>query len=496
MLNTSSKLHSHIFVLLVIVASCIVGFGLARAIYLEKIRTAAIILILPFVLSLPVVLSRVSRQTIISVLLLLFWLPIQVHFLNLLFSELYLFEFSIYCLLALSAVNSIVSRNNMFALVFEEAPMMAFLFFIGGAILTYAISYKAGIELVRMRLFCIFPMMLCLLFILTVRDEKDGDRYLWMIYISGSLLALLFNMADRSFSFMQATDYAAASSRLSMALKIPYLDPLQINPSVAGTIFGAIVIVGYYLWLFSVSVSKKLLVIVFSLILTTAIIFSQGRGGAGGAVWSIVLMSLLHFRKVPIRTHWGLVLTGLIFFTSLIIGGMWYFAEHSQFSDYNIRIVGMLNAPSSDANFITRLILWEEGFFTLLKNPLGIGFYGLPTTLSGDTWDVHNLYLYLWLCLGPIGFFGFWGIIYKFYKTFRESMNSHNDSLRGLSILGLGYILFICVAGMFMPLVFEPLTVVIIWAPLGIIFAACMREKNKSKVTLQSDSSPILGQIS
>lgn len=492
MLNTSSKLHSRILVLLVIVTGCIVGFGLARALYFEKIKTVTIILIFPLLLLIPFMLSRVSPQTIISALLLLFWLPIRLDFIG----ELYFFECAVYCVFALAAMNSVVSRNSTSTPSFEGFPLPAFLFFVGGAILTYAISYKAGTELVRIRLFCLFPMFLCYLFFVSVRNEKDAERYLWMIYISASILALIFTMADRSFAFVESTGYDSASGRLSMILKISFLGVLQIFPAAAGTYFGMLLCVGYYLWISSVSKSKKLLIVGISLIFAVAIILGQGRGGAGAAVCSIALMSLLHFRKATTKTHFGIVLIGLIFFCTLIFGGMWYFASHSQHAGYNIRVAGLLNAPTSDQNLIGRIWLWTEGLSALLENPFGIGFYGLHTTLSGDTWDVHNFYLYLWLCLGPIGFFGFWGIIYKFYKTFRESMNSHNDSLRGLSILGLGCILFICLNGIVSPLVWSSYSVVIIWAPLGITYAACMREKNKSKTIASSVSSHPQGQIS
>jgi O-antigen ligase len=329
-----------------------------------------------------------------------------------------------------------------------------------------------------------------------VRNEKDAKRYLWMIYVSGSLLALLFVMAARSFSFVQQADYAAESGRLSMELKIPFLGGLRILPASTGVYFGMLLCVGYYLVLISLSVSKKLLVIGFSIILALAMILGQGRGGAGATVCSIALMTLLHLKKATTKTHFGIVLIGLIYFSSLIMSGMYYFAEHSQYSDYNIRIVGLLNNPSGDANLVSRIAKWEEGFLTLSKQPLGVGFYGYQTTPDGDSSDVHNLYLYLWLCLGPIGFLGFTWIIYKFYKTFKESMNRHNDSLRGLSILGLGWILFICINGVVSMLVWDPFSVVIVWAPLGIIYAACMREKNKSKAALQADSAQLAGQIS
>ena len=482
MLNTSSRLHSRILLLFVIVASGIVGFGLAWALYFEKVKTLAIILVLPFALSLPLVLSRVSQQTIVSVLLLLFWLPIRLYFLD----ELYLFEFATYCLLALAVMNSVISRNSASTPAFEGFPLLAFFFFVGGTLLTYAISYKAGTELVRIRLFCLFPMILCLFFSLTVRNEKDAERYLWMLFISVSLLALLFTMADRSFSFLQTSDYAIGSGRLSMELKILFLGVLRINPESAGTYFGMLLCVGYYLFISSARTSKKLIVIGFSLILALAIMLAQGRGGAAAAIFSTALMTLLYYRRATTKIHAGILVIGLILFGSIIIGGMWYLANSSQNISYNARFVSLVNDPFNDATLLNRINLWEEGLLTLLNKPFGIGFFGFHTR-DGDTWIVHNLYLYLWLCLGPIGFLGFWGIIYKFYKTFRESMNSHNDSLRGLSILGLGCILSICINGMFSPVVWDPYSVVIIWAPLGITYAACMRERNKSKVTLQAD---------
>ena len=311
MLNTSSKLRSRILGLLVIVIGCIIGFEFALGMNSGKIKTVALILVLPFILFLPFWLSRVDQKTIVSVLLLLFWLPIPIYFLNQVFPEFYLFELTIYCTLALAVVNRFVFRDTSSEQSFKGFPSMAFLFFVGGGILTFAISSKIGTELVRIRVFCLFPMILCLFFFLTVRNENDAHRYLWIIYISSSLLALLFNIASRFISFMRTTDYALDSGRLSMELKIPFLDVLRILPASTGTYFGMILCVGFYLFLSSVRTNKMLIIIGLLLVLALALILGQARGGAAAAICSIAMMALLHFRKTNTKTHLVFAVIGL-----------------------------------------------------------------------------------------------------------------------------------------------------------------------------------------
>jgi O-antigen ligase len=140
---------------------------------------------------------------------------------------------------------------------------------------------------------------------------------------------------------------------------------------------------------------------------------------------------------------------------------------------YAERIIFLTSNPLSDASFTGRVDLWVSGWEAIIQNPLGIGLFGFGSA-GGESWAVHNLWLYLLLSFGVIGFAGFVWIIATFLRAFWKGIKSANPGVRRLCLMGIGLIINLAVAGQFSPIVWEPYTVGIVWIPLATIYAAAV----------------------
>jgi O-antigen ligase len=309
---------------------------------------------------------------------------------------------------------------------------------------------------------------------ITMESSEDADRYLLAIMISASLLGLLFLFGQKYFSFVNFSDYARETGRLTMQLSIPYLGKLTINPASAGDKFGFMFVLAYAFWLFHRSLQIRTVAAIMCIIFGAAIMSAQGRAGTLAALTSLVIITIGTFRIKKSRANTLLKFGAVAIF---ILGGTWYLAINSANQSFTQRILVLFSNPTEDTNFAGRLAVWRNGLDVFMQNPLGIGIFGYPD--AGETWNVHNIWLYQLLSFGPLGIVGFVWILFVLMRAFLQGFRSINDNVQKLSLVGISLIIYIIVAGQFSPLIWEPYTVILVWAPLATIYALATLEQQK-----------------
>lgn len=456
-----------------VITSAYLGSTLVGALNAGKQKTAILLILLPFALAAPYFVSRIRVQTWVSALLLLFWLPTPfiLGYFSSVFSQLFLFESVIWIFLLFMFSSYSMSKDARFLFRLKGFPLKPFLLYIAGALIAYFLSYKTGIELSYVRIICVFPMLLSLTIFLTLESLEDAERYLWAVLISASLLGVLFLFGPKTLSFVSVSEYAAGTGRASLQMAVPYLGAITINPASAGDKFSFIFTLAYAFWLFHRSSKARIAAAMICLISGAAMIYAQGRAGILAAVISSVIITLLSVKAKEPFLLTALLKFGII--TIFIVGGSWYLAVHSELLSYAERIIFLTSNPLSDPSFMGRFDLWVRGWKAIIQNPLGIGLFGFGSA-GGESWAVHNLWLYLLLSFGVIGFAGFVWIIATFLRAFWKGTKSADRGVRRLCLMGIGLIINLAVAGQFSPIVWEPYTVGIVWIPLATIYAAAV----------------------
>jgi hypothetical protein len=199
------------------------------------------------------------------------------------------------------------------------------------------------------------------------------------------------------------------------------------------------------------------------LIFGAVIVYAQGRAGILAVVASSVFITLYSIKRDG-TIHLDAVLL-LGFMVVLILGGSWYLATHSNLLSFK--------------NLVGRLEGWIMGLGVLSRNPMGVGLFDFGVR-GVDTWNVHNLWLYLSLSFGVIGLAGFLWIILTFLRTFWRGVRSADLELKKLCIIGIGLLIDLIVTGQLSPVVREPYSVGIVWIPLVTIFTAIVLYQRRS----------------
>jgi O-antigen ligase len=448
--------------------SYLVGFSLFS--FLSAGMDKSVVMILLFALSLffPYIQSKLGSEKLFHYMFFAAWLPIPFILSKyLLFYNLLAFEVLIWGFFIILWMN----KSEYSAIHLKQFPYVPFLVYMSGALLTFALSsYKTGHELGVIRLTCVFPLILCMAIFLSIKSTKDADRLFMNMLVSILLLAIIFFFAQKGLTLIKSIEYASGSGRFAMDLSIPLFGTLLLYPTSASMIFSFMSIIAFSYFICDNSRLKKYFSLILLLIFVTAIMRAQGRGSAMAFSVSALVMSVIAIRANIVSKHDIIIKTAIILF--LLIGGMFFFADRSVYTTDHERMFIMISDPLSDPNYMGRFANWEEGLVTFLEHPLGVGLWGFHTSPQGDTWDVHNIWLYLGLSYGIVGLAGFIWILISFLKVFLKGLRSQDTDIRRLSMTGISIIVAIVVAGQFSPLTWEPVTMIIVWAPLACAFAA------------------------
>lgn len=459
------------------------GYLLTWALQTGKLKTRILAILLPVIVFMMTLFQRVRIQVIIAVLLLALWVPIGLYE-----RTLFLFEACIYTISFLLIVrfprrgDEKRADGDRLGSFLVHFPWFAFTLYILGALLTWRFSVRIFGEIDMIRIQCVFPLALSLVMFVSVRATEDAERLLWALLTSAAILALVFLVGRYIFPrYITAASYAAGSGRLSMALAIPHqLGSMEMLPQRTSNVYGYLLVFAYSLWVFHHSFLHRTYALLLCLLFGCIIITTQGRGGAitaglGAAIISVYATfsrKLLHVSGVWIK---------FAVVSLAVIGGLWYLSVHSTNVYFYQHGISLFADPQQDENLLGRYQRWSDGIQLLMANPiLGTGLRGYETPWGLDTSEVLNVFLYTVLSFGVLGFVGFLWILLKFLAAFRHGILSRDQTTRMMCIASLCGML-----GFFFGLQsLEPYSMVLLWTPLVLAFAASGLGGNRSVGTL------------
>jgi hypothetical protein len=452
-----------------------VGYLFVSAINAHKSKTAYALLLLPLVLIVIGLFSRIRIQTLVCLILLLFWVPAGLYIYNL-----FLFEISVYAISILLVIQSVHSHSEKLKSYLINFPWFPFILYIFGALLTWRLSTRVGGELITIRAMCVIPLALSVLIFLTIQSSADAERYLWMITTSAAALGLVFLGGRYFFSkYITLSDYAIDSGRLSMILIIPHLGTLRMLPQSTANWYGYLFVFAYSIWIFHSSFAQRTYAAFLCLLFSCIVLVTQGRGGAVQAALGAAVVSVyaaFNIRLLNIKGVW--IKFGFV--CLVVIGGLWYLSIHSTNVGFYQHGISLFVNPQGDENLLYRFQGWSNGIRLFLANPiLGIGLRGIQTPWGLDTAEILNYFLFNLLSYGLLGFVGIMWILIKFFSTFWKGLRAGDRVTRMICIASVGGML-----GFFFgmqPL--DPYSNVIVWAPLLIAFAVSTLEENQSLMT-------------
>jgi O-antigen ligase len=446
------------------------GYLLVFALGAGKDKTRNIVILIPLFIIMIALFQRIRIQTIIGFLMLIFWIP--AGFDN---WVLYLFEIFLYVILFLFIFNFARSKDEKIKSSLINIPWFPFLLYILGALLTWSLSMKIGGELNEIRAMCIIPLVLSIVFSLTIRSTGDAERFLWMILTSAAILGLFFLVGKNFSGFITLTNYAASSGRLSMRLSIPYVGSLEMLPQSTSNWFGYLLVFAYSIWIFHPSSLHRTYAIFLCLLFGYIIITTQGRGGAITAALGAAIISVyatINRRVFGIRGIW----IKFMFVCLAVIGGFLYLATHSTNASFYQHGLSLFVNPQMDVNLLGRFERWSNGIKLFLENPIfGIGLSGIQTPWGLDTSEILNYFLLNLLSYGLLGFMGILLILLRLLVTFWKGIQSGDRTTRMMCIASICGML-----GFFFGMQpEEPYSTVIVWAPLLIAFAVSKLQENR-----------------
>jgi len=449
------------------------GVSLIAALKVGMQKTVILLFLLSLALAVPYFISKLKVQTIMTGLLLLFWLPMPIilAYFSGIFAQLYLFEFLIWFFLFYILSNKYLSMDTRISLGLKRFPLKPYLFYIGGALIAYFLSYKTGGELSIIRIICVFPMILSLSIFLTIESGDDAKSYLWAVLTAAFLLSLIFQFGPRFLPSFIDSYYRPEVGRAGLQIVIPYVGNLVIFAASAGDKFGFMFTLAFSFWLINRSFWIRIVAALMCLSLGAAMVNAQGRGGTIAALVSSSFIAYLSIKKGGRLRIRALVIYSIVGLS--IIGATWYFAVQSESKSVTMRITSLYSDPFGDPNYLGRLEIWKRGLEIIQQRPMGIGLVGFESP-GNDTWIVHNIWLYIFLSFGVIGFLGFVWLLSTFFKAFLKGIRNENPDINNLCVAGIGLLINLIIAGQFSPIVYEPYTVGIIWVPLATIYAVAV----------------------
>ena len=459
---------------LAVIAVCGVCVALVLAAVHGRQGIVLLLLLVLATLYLPFLAARARRLWLLSVPLLVFWLPAPLGFFAFApLKDLSTVEALIAAALCLVAAKYLATKDAVPLSKLKSFPWLGFMLLLGGAIVTYVVVPHTGQELPYIRTILILPAALGLLTLLLVDDTKAALTLLWAVVASAGLLGIVFLLGSKGFGPFSPAEYAMGTGRASVAFNLPILGSLVIDPQSAGDKFDMGFSIAWFLLLISPGGRQRLAALVLAGIFAAVVVSAQGRAGLAACVLAIAVFGIWALGEVPSTRRIAVpaTLTGL----ASTVGIALYIALSSKSDSYAARILVLFSSPSSDGNFISRTESWGLGSSIAASHPLGIGLFGPPYGVGTSTWATHNLWLFVALSFGWVGVSGLVLVFLKFGRVFVTALRSGGADSSKFAILGLVLLMNVLLTGFFAPLVWSPFSAVLIWVPLWIAFAGVLR---------------------
>jgi hypothetical protein len=187
------------------------------------------------------------------------------------------------------------------------------------------------------------------------------------------------------------------------------------NPNVYAIFLAMVLPIAVYYLLHEQKILYKILYLVSSAIIITALIYTYSRGGIICAVCGLIPLVLIFKKQFNIQyLYW---MFGIIILTILLFSISSQFAKSDINSDKLESISARFSTPSSTVN--ERLHYWSIAKQMIIDHPIigtGIGSFGIrygkykPLGI-GESKYVHNLFLQVWVEQGILGLLGLIGLI-------------------------------------------------------------------------------------
>ena len=457
-----------------------VGAGIAAG----KLKTIYIVITLSALFMVPYIVGEIGAFPFFCGLVFICWVPFLtgLSIVSPFLADMYPAEFGMWMLFLGILIYGSVNRNAQLYSAVRRFPFLPFSLLIAGSLTANLISGNlfAQSELARIRILCLLPALAYFLCIYFIKTVWQAERLLWTFLISLWLLGLVYLYAP-SFSYL-AGSVAEEGGRIVRVIQLPLFLRLYMSAETTPICFGFMVSLLFSLWLNHPSARVRFIAVGVLFVPVLVIIRSQGRGGLIATICSMLVIQglSLRFKSSSARISWGNPLKFVIL-TFTMLFSVWYFANISKIDFFRHHGLSLFNNPIDTVAFSPRMVMWKTALNVVHDNPLGVGIFGFPTA-SGQSWEAHNLSLFLLLCFGIIGFIGYFWIFLRYTKACWSSLHSNSPNRRVLCIGGMGCITTLFVGGLPSCIYWSPREVLMVWIPIGITMAvATLPERDRSQ---------------
>jgi hypothetical protein len=455
--------------------ACKAGIGIVDG----KLKTIYIMTTLSALLMLPYVVGKIGTFPFFCALVFIYWIPFKTNFQYWLPSlgEICAPEFGMWMLCLGIVIHGSVSRSAQFNSAVGRFPFLPFALLIAGSLTANLVSgnlFARG-EIERIRILCLLPAVICFLCLYFIKTVKQAECLLWIFLISAGLLGLVYlygpQTTDPDILFWYGS-VAEEGDRIRRIIKLPLFGTLHMSGETTPVDFAFLIALSSNLWLIHPSFRGRLIATGVLAISALAIIRCQGRTGLIAAVCSVIAIQALSLRfksYSPMPFLRNLLKPAILIFTLLF--SVWYFASVSEISGFRQHGLSLFTNPLDILVSSRRIYRWETALAVVLDNPLGVGIYGFPYGIYRASWAAHNLYLFLLLSFGIIGFIGYFWIFLRYTKACWSGLHSNNSNRRLLCIGGTGCVTTLFVAGFGSCIFGSFWAILMVWIPIGITMA-------------------------
>jgi len=430
------------------------------------------------------VVDKIGSFPLLSGLVFIYWIPFNsgLGHVSPFLEYMYPTEVGLWMLCLGILVYGSVSRSAQFYSAVGRFPFLPFVLLVVGSITANLVSGNrfALNELAQIRILCILPAVICFVFIYFLKTVKQAERLLWIFLISAGILGLVYLFAPNIVNpdiLDLLTSEIERTGRLKKIIKLPLCSMLTMSMESTAECFTLIVALSFSLWVNYLSFRGRLRAAAVLAISALVIIRGQARGALIASICSVIVIQALSLRFKGYSSKFflrGLLKPAIVICS--IAFTVTYLAITSPTYTYQQRIMNLYTNPLLAID--SRMHRWKTAAPVVLDNPLGVGIFGFPSA-DGASWAAHNLYLFLLLSFGIIGFIGFFWIFLRYTKVCWSGLHSNNSTRRLFCIAGMGCVTTLFVEGMVSPIYWSPWQVLMVWIPIGITMAVATLPEEK-----------------
>jgi hypothetical protein len=437
---------------------------------------------------LPYIIDKIGTFPLFCGLIFIYWIQFNsgLGYVSPFLSIMYPTEFGMWMLCLGILIYGNVSRSAQFNSAVGRFPFLPFALLIAGSLTANLVSgnpFPRG-ELKQIRVLCFLPAVICFLCIYFIKTVKMAERLLWIFLVSAGLLGLVYLFAPNymdSLSLDLLDLLAERSGRVRRIIDLSLFGGLSMSPETAPICFAFIVALSFNLWLNHPSFRSRLMAAAVLAISVLVIIRTQGRTALIAATCSVIVIQglSLRFKSYSPMPFLRNLKPAILIFTLLF--SVWYFASISKIDSFRQHGLSLYTDPVYTVAVSSRMVRWKTSVDVVHDNPFGVGIWGFPS-VDGQSWTAHNLYLFLLLCFGIIGFIGFFWFFLHYTKSCWSGLHSKSPNRRLLCIGGIGCVTTLFVAGMGSCIYWSSWETLMVWIPIGITMAvATLPERDRGQ---------------